>query len=104
MIDMEINKVLTQMRSIEKAIAQPEPAPEAGGADFGNAMLSAIEKVNEQSQAASHMVADFESGASTANVADVMVAMQKASISFQAMTEVRNKLVDAYQQIMNMPI
>jgi len=33
-----------------------------------------------------------------------MVAMQKASLSFQAMTEVRNKLVEAYQQIMNMPI
>jgi flagellar hook-basal body complex protein FliE len=33
-----------------------------------------------------------------------MVAMQKANVSFQAMTQVRNRLVSAYQDIMNMPI
>ena len=50
------------------------------------------------------MVRDFETGGSTANVAEVMVAMQKASLSFTAMTQVRNRLVEAYQEIMNMPI
>ena len=35
---------------------------------------------------------------------EVMIALQKASLSFQAMTEVRNRLVNAYQEIMNMPI
>jgi flagellar hook-basal body complex protein FliE len=38
------------------------------------------------------------------NLPEVMIALQKASLSFQAMTEVRNKLVNAYQDIMNMPI
>jgi len=35
---------------------------------------------------------------------EVMIALQKANLSFQAMTEVRNRLVSAYQEIMNMPI
>jgi flagellar hook-basal body complex protein FliE len=38
------------------------------------------------------------------NLPEVMIAWQKASLSFQAMTEVRNRLVNAYQEIMNMPI
>ena len=104
MIEMEINKVLAQMRSISSELNPTQQTPPPTKSDFGDAMRSAIEKVNEQSQTATNMVAEFESGASTANVAEVMVAMQKASISFRAMTEVRNKLVDAYHEIMNMPI
>ena len=104
MINTEINKVLAQMRELQTSIGQAEQKPEVGGANFGETLQSAIAKVNEQSQSASQMAADFQAGTSTANVAEVMVAMQKASISFQAMTEVRNKLVDAYQEIMNMPI
>ena len=40
----------------------------------------------------------------TVDIAQVMVAMQKSSISFQALTEVRNKLLTAYQDVMNMPV
>ena len=60
--------------------------------------------VNEQQAVATNLITDFQTGAGTASVAEVMVAMQKASLSFTAMTQVRNKLVEAYQEIMNMPI
>jgi flagellar hook-basal body complex protein FliE len=46
----------------------------------------------------------FEQNASEASLPEVMIALQKANLSFQAMTEVRNRLVSAYQDIMNMPI
>lgn len=47
------------------------------------------------------MAQDFASGEGTANLQDVMINLQKASLSFQQMTQVRNKLVSAYQDIMN---
>ncbi|RMF95832.1 MAG: flagellar hook-basal body complex protein FliE [Gammaproteobacteria bacterium] len=104
MSNMEINKVLAQMRALSAALDKPAAEPTEGAASFGEVLQQAIGKVNESQAAASRMAADFQTGASDVSVAEVMVQMQKASLAFQAMTEVRNKLVDAYQEIMNMPI
>ena len=105
MIEMEINKVLAQMRAISSEARVTAPvANETGGLKFGDVLKQAISSVNEQQQAAGTLVKQFETGTGDASVAEVMISMQKASLSFQAMTEVRNRLVDAYQQIMNMPI
>lgn len=109
MIEMEINKVLGQMRALSAQMQGPDrPAPAAGngpaGTSFGELLRQSIDSVNEQQAAAQSLVTRFESGAPDASVAEVMVSMQKASLSFQAMTEVRNRLVEAYQQVMNMPI
>ena len=46
----------------------------------------------------------FEMGDPNVNLSEVMVAIQKANVSFQAMTQVRNNLVSAYKDIMNMPV
>jgi len=46
----------------------------------------------------------FEQGDPGVSLTQVMVASQKASVSFQAMTQVRNKLIDAYQEVMNMQV
>jgi len=106
MSDMEINKVLSQMRTMAAEL-QPQaqtPPPAAGETNFADVMGNAVSSVSDAQSTANQLVTDFQSGATDASVAEVMVAMQKASLSFQAMTEVRNKLVEAYQQIMNMPI
>ena len=50
------------------------------------------------------MAAAFERGDQGADLARTMVAIQKADLSLNAMTQVRNKLVDAYKDIMNMPV
>jgi flagellar hook-basal body complex protein FliE len=92
------------MRAISATLEPPRHSQDPSQADFGKVLRQAMEKVNETQAEAKALVNKFESGASDANVAQVMVAMQKASISFQAMTEVRNRLVDAYREIMNMPI
>lgn len=109
MSQMEINKVLTQMRaltgSMELLEANALPgAAGTGGPSFGKVLQDSISKVNEQQSVANELTVGFQTGTGTASVAEVMVAMQKASLSFTAMTQVRNKLVDAYQEIMNMPI
>lgn len=109
MSQMEINKVLTQMRALSGSMGMPETgltqaAPAPGGSNFSQILEQSISKVNEQQGVADNMITGFQTGTSNASVAEVMVAMQKASLSFTAMTQVRNKLVEAYQEVMNMPI
>jgi flagellar hook-basal body complex protein FliE len=85
--------------------APASPAPgQANRVDFGDVFKNALDKVNETQQTASRLSSRFEAGDPKVDVAQVMIAMQKANVSFQAVTQVRNKLVSAYQDIMNMPI
>lgn len=104
MSNMEINSVLAQMRAMAAEIRPPQSEAPAPSGDFGKVMADAISRVNEQQNLATDMATKFQTGTGDASVAEVMVQMQKASLSFQAMTEVRNKLVDAYKEVMNMPI
>lgn len=74
------------------------------GLEFSQLLAQAVEKVSDAQASAAGMAEAFELGETDATLAEVMIALQKASLSFQAMTEVRNRLVTAYQEIMNMPI
>ena len=72
--------------------------------DFKTMFGNAINNVNEQQQKSSELRTRFEKGDPMVDLPEVMIAAQKASVSFDAMKEVRNKLVDAYKDIMNMPV
>lgn len=106
----EINSVLAQMRTLSQEIQAPPASgatatvTQAQGAGFASAMQEAVENVNVQQASAANMLQRFETGADDTSVAEVMIEMQKASVSFQAMTEVRNRLVEAYREIMSMPL
>ena len=101
----EINSVLAQMRVLAQDIHKPSEAPaQPDGTGFGTAMQDALKEVNAEAMKTSEMVKQFETGQSDASVAEVMVQMQKASVSMQAMTEVRNRLVEAYREVMSMPL
>ena len=104
MINSEISKVLATMRSISSEISPQPQVNQSVDTEFSTVMKQAIEKVNEQQQIAAQMVNDFQMGKGDASIAEVMVATQKSSLAFQAMNEVRNRLVEAYKEIMNMPI
>ena len=83
------------------SVAAGQSAENAG---FGEMLQGAIDQVNSvQTQAASSAQA-FEAGDKNVELADVMVQMQKARISFEALTQVRNRLLSAYQEIMSMQI
>ncbi len=81
---------------------QVEPANKMPS--FGDLMTKAINNVNDVQQKSSSMADAYEKGVAGVDITDVMIASQKASVSFQAMVQVRNKLVDAYKDVMNMPI
>jgi len=76
----------------------------AGGGDFFALLQQSISSVNETQQSAGRMVEAFETGSSNRTLAEVMVESQKSSVAFQATVQVRNKLVDAYKDVMNMPM
>jgi len=102
----EINpqQILNQIRTLNSEMNSTTPATPQASAEFGNMLRSALSSVNEAQQHATGLSTSFVSGSTDANLAEVMIAAQKADLSFRAMTEVRNKLVNAYQEIMNMPV
>ena len=105
MSEMNVNQVLAQMRAMSlEAGGSKVQETGSGGADFAAMLKQTIGAVNETQQTAGKMTEAFESGDANVSLAEVMVASQKASVSFQAMLQVRNKLVEAYKDVMNMPM
>lgn len=72
--------------------------------DFGQALKMALENVNSLQQDANTLRTRFDMGDRSINLSDVMIAGQKSSIAFEATVQVRNKVVEAYKTIMNMPV
>jgi len=102
--DIDITQALSKLQAMAAAAQGQSPQPASNGsADFSKLLQSAVDKVNASEQQADKLADGFEKGENT-NLTEVMIALQKAHLSFQAMLEVRNKLVGAYQDIMNMQI
>ena len=107
MDSMGIEQVLSTLRATSAAAggrAAEAQSPPAGGADFAQVLQNSIAQVSQTQQQAEAMAANFAAGNSTENLADVMIALQTANLSFQEMIQVRNKLVSAYQDVMNMQV
>jgi len=106
MISNTQNHLLNQMQALEAlARSQPaEPEVQAGpGPNFGELMQQAINQVNETQMQASSLTQAFELGENV-DLSQVMIAVQKSRVSFEALNQVRNKLLSAYQDVMNMPV
>jgi flagellar hook-basal body complex protein FliE len=109
-----IEAMVAQLRNAAARAAGPVTAPSeagevaqagaAGRVDFGEALRSSLDQVNGAQRKAEDMGQRFALGDDSVNLSDVMIASQKASISFQASVQVRNKLVSAYHDIMNMQV
>jgi flagellar hook-basal body complex protein FliE len=102
----KLDQMLTELRSASslaggKAAGNVAPAD---GPDFASVLKGTIDQVAAAQQEASKMAEGFAAGQGDVNLQDVMVNLQKANVSFQQMVQVRNKLVSAYQDIMNMQV
>ncbi|HEY2418470.1 MAG TPA: flagellar hook-basal body complex protein FliE [Steroidobacteraceae bacterium] len=115
MSNMAIDQVLAQIRSLSAqagASVKPvtDPTAALGGVNapsataFGDLLKQGIDSVNKSQQTAGALADAWERGTPGVDLAKVMIESQKASVSFRALTEVRNRLVSAYQDIMNMSI
>jgi flagellar hook-basal body complex protein FliE len=105
MNEISPDQLLSQIRSLGRELqssAQSVATPP--DSNFGDMLKTTLNAVNEAQQHAAQLKVGFETGATDTSLAEVMIAAQKADLSFRAVTEVRNKLVSAYQDIMNMPV
>ena len=106
MNEINTDYLLGQIRTLQAELQSP--AAQTGKAvdapPFASLLKQSLDQVNEVQQTAGSMKEAFVSGSKEHTLVDVMVASQKANLSFRAMTEVRNKLITAYQDIMNMPV
>lgn len=93
------------MRAISPSLGAADPgAPavsESGG--FAGELKKSLDRISDMQQRAYGQAEDFEMGKPGVALNDVMVDMQKANIGFQMGLQVRNRVVTAYQEIMNMP-
>ena len=106
MSEIKINELLSQIRSISN---QMEPNLNINnsnkeGDEFPSLLKNSIDKVNEQQMSAGDLRDRFERGDSSVELSRVMIEMQKARVSFEAVKQVRNQLVTAYQEVMSMPV
>ncbi len=108
---IDTNSLLVQLR----AMAQDAGIPPSGATaselrsadesvDFSKILENSLQAVNGRSTAAKELRESFEAGNPNVELADVMIAAQKARISFEALSQVRNKMVTAYKEIMSMPL
>jgi flagellar hook-basal body complex protein FliE len=102
-----IESVLSQIRAMSSQ-AQGPAATAANNSverpDFAGLLQESVSKVNEMQQTATDFAAAFEAEDPNVDLAQVMIAVEKSGLAFQALTQVRNKLISAYQEIMNMPV
>lgn len=113
---VDINRLLTEMRAIKSQTQafggvegvkpnnfgiNPESTQRV---NFGDVLSGAVNKVNDIQQQAGATSKAYLRGDPNVDITQVMIASQKSSVAFQAATQVRNKLVEAYKDVMNMPI
>ncbi|MEA2119482.1 flagellar hook-basal body complex protein FliE [Halovibrio sp. HP20-50] len=105
-----IQSTLQQMQGLANQAASAQPI---GGAQasatvrqggFGGELQASIQRINRLQQAANSQAMAFQAGDPNLELNDVMVDMQKASVAFQMGLQVRNRLVSAYRDVMNMQV
>jgi len=77
---------------------------EASGAGFKDAMLQALQSTSDLQKESGRLTKDFQLEKSTASLEETMLAGVKSSISFQATLQVRNRVIQAYTDVMNMQV
>jgi len=94
------------MRALQARASGISEAPPAAAqpSDFANLMKNSVDHIAGMQNQATALADAYETGDKSVDLTKVMLEVQKASLAFRAMTEVRNKLVDAYTQVMNMSV
>jgi len=116
----DISRILMQVRDMQaqmedgalKGVKNDTILKDVGGSDsiktenggFGTMLKQAVDAVNDTQQKSGELQTAYEMGDQGVDLTEVMIQMQKASVSFEAMTQVRNRLITAYQDVMNMPV
>lgn len=111
--DELISQMQTMMREVRSANGldhlqtkelNPEAVAPSDKTEFSALLKNAIDTVNGLQSKAGDAATAFEMGDRSVTVGDVMIAKEKASVAFETTVQVRNKMIDAYKEIMQMTI
>lgn len=103
---MEIAPINSQIAQAVERLKSSRAAQggHANGSDFVASLDSALAAVSKNQSAATELQRQFQLENSSVSLEETMIAMNKASLSFSAAVQVRNRLVQAYEQMMQMPV
>ena len=113
----DVQQVLAEMRQLKARAEGFEPANanqdgvgvvastgKSPDVNFAEMLTRALDQVNSVQKESASLATAYQQGDPNVSLTQVVVASEKASVAFEAMNEVRNRLVNAYEDIMNMPI
>ena len=104
-IGMPANNALDQVAAAAfGGTTRKSAAPSPGGGDFASLVQQSLASVNATQAQADTAAHQYQLGQNDVSLEDAMISMQKANISFQTTVQVRNKLVTAYNDVMNMQV
>lgn len=111
-VEIDTSRIESMIAKLKTAATRPENGIKAmqqddvplQKADFASVLKASLDGVNNAQKSADALAKRFVAGDDSVNLSDVMINSQKASIAFQATVQVRNKLVSAYHDIMNMQV
>jgi len=106
MTETDVLRMISQIRQNSglDEVTRPRPAQAAETPDFADLFKQAVQAVNTAQKESESLKKAFEMGDPGVSLPEVMVASQKAKVSFEAMVEVRNKLLEAYREVMQMQV
>ena len=111
MSEIDVRSVLSQIRALQtQANAPAAPIKGAQGVgeiaapSFGRVMEAALDRVSLTQSKAGELQNKFQLGDANTDLASVMLASSRAQVEFKGLVETRNRMVRAYQDIMNMPL
>ena len=107
---MDIKAINAQLMQAVTALQSPTAVTGAGaaraahGGDFIASLDSALQAVSKSQDSANELQRQFQLENPQVSLEETMIAINKSQISFQGAVQVRNKLVQAYEQVMSMPV
>ncbi len=108
MNEINSNELLSQLQVLARKVQEGSTDNSVNASNnstqFSELMENSINNVNDQQMKAGELAKSFEMNDPNVPLSTVMIEMQKARVSFEALKQVRNQLVDAYKQVMNMPL
>ena len=108
-MDIKANSIYQEMQAMVgdiKPIKMDMPSIQgnSSASQFSDMLSQAVNNVNGMQKQSREMQVSFDMGDTSLSLADVMIAKEKAGIAFEATMQVRNKVLEAYKTIMNMPV
>ena len=98
----EMQSMVSQVGGASDTLTKIDKSPGAG--QFADMLSQALDNVNGLQKESRSLQTRFDMGDASLSLVDVMVAKEKSGIAFEATIQVRNKLLEAYKTIMNMPV